>query len=185
MRQLNALLPVIVLLAVSCQLANDHLPENPSHAYFPLADLVDRQIALLSAQQRQVLKIVQTGDQKPDTVVQQRVNWQNELDLFKEADINKPAWIGEYAILADSNTTIYRAKENQPVKELRLIGQGQAGEVPLAIEAHIFQSNLLYTAEKHMTLQFDNNLLKSYHIKGWQKIIFADTMQYAMHTYLR
>lgn len=49
------------------------------------------------------------------------VEWQNELALFIESDINKPAWRDSYQISGSSNSIIYRAIDsNLRTRSIRL-----------------------------------------------------------------
>ncbi|MGZ3810981.1 MAG: hypothetical protein ACXVJN_04610 [Mucilaginibacter sp.] len=39
-------------------------------------------------------------------------NWGNELRLFTESDINKPAWRASYSVQSDNDFLIYKAKDS-------------------------------------------------------------------------
>jgi len=48
-------------------------------------------------------------------------NWNIELSLFRQSDINKPAWRNSYSVLKDSDLLIYKALEPELVTREILI----------------------------------------------------------------
>lgn len=71
-------------------------------------------------------------------------DWQKELAVFADADINKPAWKGLFALHKDSTLETYvSANEKVPVKSLRIFYR--AGKVR-GLEVLIRNANTLYTS---------------------------------------
>jgi hypothetical protein len=152
--------------------------ENQQAMYFSVAAAIDQQAAALTARHAQSLKIIQAGGEQPDTLAPQTVDWSKELLLFKEADINKPAWAGEYEVRESAGKISYTAKkDSQPVQLLVVAG---TVEKPDYIEAHLSQANLLYHTGKHLQLHFKNGVLSAYRMEGYQKVFFSDTTRYAL-----
>lgn len=152
--------------------------ESKQAMYFSVAAAIDQQAAVLTDRRAQSLKVVLVGDGAADTLAPQATDWPEELRLFKEADINKPAWAGEYEVSESAGKVSYTAKKaSQPVRLLVVSG---TVENPDYIEAHLSQANLLYNTGKHLQLHFKNGVLSAYRMEGYQKTFFSDTTHYAL-----
>ncbi|WP_448520619.1 hypothetical protein [Rhodoflexus sp.] len=183
MKRLIAISLCLLGLFARCMPSAQPSQESKQTAYFSIAAAVDQQAAVLNARRAQSLKVVQAGTESPDTLAPQPTDWADELRLFKEADINKPAWIGEYEVSETTGSIRYTAKKaSQPVR--LLIVKGTAKQ-PAAIEAHLVQSNLLYHTEKHLYLNFSKGELAAYRIAGFQKTVFSDTTRYLLAATIR
>lgn len=83
-----------------------------SRKYFDIQGFIKSECARLTKLNKPILKTV-----KHNGVVETKklviTNWNTELSLFSESDINKPAWRNSYNIQADSNLIIYTAKEHE------------------------------------------------------------------------
>ncbi|MCS7019977.1 MAG: hypothetical protein RMJ87_13295 [Cytophagales bacterium] len=178
MKRLFAVLWCLLGVAESCTSPVQPFPSNRESGYFSIASEIDRQVALLTASNAKGQKIVQVGAAPPDTVSLQATNWENELYLFKEADINKPAWIDAYEVIQSADKTVYRATHSVPLVRQVMV-RGTLSQ-PTVIEAHMVQSNLLYHTEKHLQLVFEEGKLSTYRIEGFQKSLLADTTQYKL-----
>ncbi|HET8829000.1 MAG TPA: hypothetical protein VFM79_06645 [Pelobium sp.] len=74
-------------------------------------------------------------------------NWEQELQLFMECDINKPAWKDSYRRDSSSNILTYTATD--PELRVRNIKIDFRGQLPQKIEINTKSKNLLYhTTEK-------------------------------------
>lgn len=183
MKQLLVFSICLLGLSEGCTPAMPSSQENNRTAYFSLSEVIDRQAEVLAARRAVSIKVVQAGDRQPDTLARQVPDWAEELRLFKEADINKPAWIGEYEISQTADGVSYRAaKASQPVRLLTVKG---TSENPVSVEAHMVQSNLLYHTEKHFRLDFGKNGLIAYRIEGFRKALFSDTTKYLLAAAVR
>jgi hypothetical protein len=112
-----------------------------------------------------------------------QVDWTKELQIFQQADINKPALRGTYAI--DSLTTpegltkrIYRRLPGQefPVEQLTVVTLGPAVQ---SLKATLAQDNPLVYSQKKLELQCQSGHLVAYRIDGVQKLILFDTVRYS------
>jgi len=59
-------------------------------------------------------------------------NWDNELSLFADADINKPAWTSSYAVSETEGITTYRALDTS-LKTQSIIIKKQGDKVKLIL----------------------------------------------------
>src|SRR6185503_3314281 len=88
----SKLILVPLLLLFSCkkeQLTKEKLQ------YFDLSGFIDEQAKNLSAQKWQVEKNVFLNGKDEKKIIAIS-NWENELNAFKEADINKKSFLGKY-----------------------------------------------------------------------------------------
>ena len=146
--------------------------KNTSKSYYDLANIINQQIANLSSQKPLVEKKLVIAD-KTETLQTKDINWNKELELFLQADLNKQSYQARYNIQQKDNTVTYTLKEGEdlPVKELVI----EFDEVnnPKYIGAKIQTSNYLYESDKMLSAQLNKNQLLSYHIKGWQKLFIG------------
>ncbi|MCB2406382.1 hypothetical protein [Hymenobacter lucidus] len=152
--------------------------------YFDVKGFLDQQTKLLTDQQPAVEKQVALRDGKMETTRVEKVDWSKELQIFYQADINKPALRGAYdSLAAPTGDTIaigkvYRRKvgiENI-VDQLRVT---QNDTKDGTIEAVLTQDNPLFFSRKTLTLQYQNGLLSSYEVRGVQKLVMFDTLRYS------
>lgn len=151
--------------------------------YFDVKGLLNEQIQQLTARRAAVLKRVSLRGGAAETAAVPAVKWADELQLFFQADINKAALRGAYAV--DSAATAdgsgrrrYSRRpgyDTAPVRELLVLSQG-AGNTE--IRADITQHNALFSARKQLRLRLQAGQLVAYGVTGTQKLVFFDTLRY-------
>lgn len=150
--------------------------------YFPLKAYLDAQAARLNQLRPAVAKQVMLRNSQPETTRVPQVDWTKELQIFYQADINKPALRGAYTV--DSSTAngvrhytyTRRPEVENPVTRLQ-IDTDAAGV--RTVSATLTQDNPLFFSEKKMVLQAQNGRLRSYQVRGVQKLILFDTLRYS------
>ena len=102
------------------------------------------------------------------------------MDLFVQAELNKPAYRNSYVTKRSGNDVVYRAKagEDVPVKYLRVELDSPGGRV-LSAEALVTSENYLYQSSKRLQLRCRPDerggwLLGEYTVSGFQKLVFLD-----------
>ena len=76
-------------------------------------------------------------------------DWNTELTLFSDSDINKPAWRDSYRVDSDSNQTSYTALDNKLRTRSILIKKNNSGKITeLAIVNRT--SNYLYSSSEEL-----------------------------------
>jgi len=144
-------------------------------AYFDLKSFLDGEIAYLSAQKPVLSKTVSV-EERPETVQNRRLDWAKELELFQQADLNKPANVGSYIEeTVSETTTTYRLKsgEKLPVQFLEIIKDPQTGTL-LKMKATLRTRNYLFESERTLSLNTANGHLSSYAIEGFQHLFYGD-----------
>ncbi|GAA4391139.1 hypothetical protein [Hymenobacter koreensis] len=111
------------------------------------------------------------------------VNWANELQLFYQADINKPALRGAYDVATTDSAGLKRRvfrrrpEVDHPVIEMAVL---EAGPVVRELRASISQDNPLFFSGKQLRMRFGaDGLLTDYRVIGTQKLVVFDSTRYA------
>jgi hypothetical protein len=151
--------------------------------YFDVRGLLDAQVRQLGASHPGVEKQVRVRGGAPETVRVPQVKWADELQIFYQADINKAALRGAYAVDSASLPggavrRTYRLRpghDNAPV--LRLDVTSQASQ-PQEVTALIRQDNSLFFGQKSLQLRLQNGRLRAYSASGVQKLVLFDTIRY-------
>ncbi len=151
--------------------------------YYDLKGFVNSQIAHMTASKTQGSKrMVMEGKSEIRSVAS--VNWKRELELFIQADINKPAYSKSYEIFRpDSLTYNYTLKkgENLPVQKLQISIDSISGK-PFIVYAQLFSRNRLYESQKDITFKCAQRsgiwTIISYQVSGYQKLAMMDKKQF-------
>ena len=139
----------------------------------------------LAARKAATTKRVALRGGPPETVRVAAVRWPDELQIFYQADINKPALRGAYTRdslrLPDGHLrrvyTRLAKQANAPVSRLAVLTNA-AGQ-PENIEADIDQENTLFVTNKHLQLRLLNGQLRGYEVAGTQKLVFFEALRYS------
>ena len=168
---------IIILLLTRCDQPQEKVKEKK--IYYDLKGFIETQIEFLSEQKPTVDKVMSVSG-KNESRSTKEVDWKKELELFIQADINKPSYSKSYAVSKpDSLTSVYTLKteENISVKSVRIELDKNTGN-PVLIQALLRSENKLYQSEKNVELHCKSESnqwhLTSYSIKGYQKLATMD-----------
>jgi hypothetical protein len=177
----SLLLFVLWIAFTACDTPSDN--KNEKKAYYDLKGFVENQIVYLNEKKARVSKSVSLNGEK-EVQAGLQVDWKKELELFAQADINKPAYNRSYNVIRnDSSVYEYKMKEGEklPVRYL-MIKVDSATQQPLQVKAIIRSENKIFNAERNIELNTirKNNLLEvtSYSIKGYQKLVLTDVKSF-------
>lgn len=123
-------------------------------------------------------------DGKSDKQALEQINWENELMLFAEADLNSPAMTDDYQITENTaeKTVVYRSTNpNNKVKKMEIKGYP---DLLSEINIDVSEANQFYEATRKMRLKLVDNQLVGYQIIGVQRILFKDAMEYEINAKL-
>ena len=93
-------------------------------------------------------------------------NWANELAAFKEADINKPSWIGSYKVDKTAQQIIYTSVDpSLKTKKITILLNENGDILSLEIENQI--GNWIYNAQEKLFYAPDSlyEIVKDQHIR--------------------
>ena len=172
---------ISVLFLQACDLpSGEDLQEKPE-IYFNLQGFVKEQIAYLQSTQAKVYKIALINDKKESKLLE-KIDWQKELDSFLQADINKSAFEGMYS-LQDSSANgrlikHYQAKSNTLHTRSLRIEIDESSNAVLSVQVRIEAENYLYRTYQEMSITCERNangknVIKHYKFLGQQKMIFS------------
>lgn len=182
------LLGLLAVFSTACDSGAGASSNSPAPArkplYFDLKGFLDTQASLLSQRKPVVEKLVQLRDGHEETARVAHTDWNKELQLFYQADINKAALRGAYTIEPLAPTAdglqqqTYRRKPGieNAVESLTVLSNLQGVR---EVRATISQDNALFFSHKNLLLRTDGGLLNTYQVKGIQKLILFDTLRYS------
>jgi len=160
-------------------------PGAAHHAgpYFDVRGLLDGQVRQLTARHPSVEKQVSLRGGALETVRVPQVKWADELQIFYQADINKAALRGAYAVDSASlpggavrrTYRLLPGHDNAPVMQLAVTAT--AGQ-PQEIAATLRQDNTLFFGQKNLRLRLQNGQLSQYSTSGVQKLVLFDSLRY-------
>lgn len=157
-----ALLSGIILCCSACK--PDIKETGATLKYFDLKGFFEADIAHLKKLKPTVSKTVMHNGASENKKVKID-NWSQELNLFMDADINKPAWQNSYSITADSSFIIYQSKD-PALKMLEMVIMRDKQKVKwILIYNHT--TNMLYTTTEKLTYYPDSVYLieKQQHVR--------------------
>ncbi|WP_457126220.1 hypothetical protein [Mucilaginibacter sp. HD30] len=142
----------------------DNLKEGAVKEYFDIKGYFEKNIAQLKKQHHTVTKtVVHNGTTESKRV--EITNWNIELALFTESDINKPAWSGSYAKRDSEGAIIYTAKDTELRTRRVVICKTADGSIK-QISIYNQVNNALYNT--HETLNYYPD--SAYVIEKYQKV---------------
>lgn len=178
-----------LLIFFAC--SNESVNRLPDNRFVDLTAFVEKQATRLDSANPSVQKRVRMGNDAENKMLQ-NVNWQEELEVFTQADISKPALRTSYQVTESTKLIRLftpRTDENPDVQYLRATFDPQSKQLT-AIEAHLSRTNYLYWSEKTVAFQCRTNAageiqIKAYQIRGFQKLIFNDPVTYEVQAQIR
>ncbi|MBY0436474.1 MAG: hypothetical protein K2U26_20465 [Cyclobacteriaceae bacterium] len=153
--------------------------------------LLEVQVQQLSQRKRVLDKTASlSGTESDTTLVPSTQVWEAELEIFKQLqNVNKPTYKDAYVLTdgiadANSNLTIRQYLASAaPVSSLQFYYQDDFAQLK-KVEAIISEHNMLRTTHRNLTLEFEEEdgrpVLNRYAIKGFQKLVFTDTVRFAI-----
>jgi len=158
------ILPVFFLF--SCGSNTETFSEKP---YFDIKSYISKQADSLKKQESVwSKKVVTEGRTEEKTFTAEDAEWNTELALFLEADLNKKAYQGKFEIdsseMLKSKTVRYRSSQTK-VKEFDIRYFNEDRSWP-GISCKISKENLFYQSE----FELISEPFQYYSYKGFQKI---------------
>jgi len=180
----------LVIATLSCgQFKNDN--KYVSNKFIDIKGLIDHQVKLLDSIGPFLLKnaIINGAEEQININTDIDFSWENELSIFKSADINKPVLEDSYEIILKTNTRLktvtYLSKTplQTQVDSMAIIFT-EFDNTPIQINVMMSNKNELFESARTLELTFKKSdshfLLSSYNIEGWQKMIAKDTTNFSI-----
>lgn len=153
--------------------------------YFNIKAFLDTQAQELTRRKPAVEKRVELRGGQIETTRVPEVDWSKELQIFYQADINKPALRGAYAVdsVAKGDTLLrtYRRKTgiDNSVERITVLSDAASPESAQEITATLTQNNPLFFSQKRVVMHTTDGRLSDYQVKGVQKLVLFDTLRYS------
>lgn len=173
--------PVFVVLTLFISSCADSAQPNQPNVYYDVQGYVKSQITALSAQKPLISKTVAINNNRNQQTIRD-LNWSRELELFTQADINKPALRTSYRITRpDSLTYQYTLKNSEERLTVRslMVQLDSRTRQPRQILAVLQTRNPLYSSERRLLLESGPSAtgqwgMRHYTVSGYQKLPFFD-----------
>lgn len=165
---------IVILTIFSCDATPD---QTQIKTYYDLKGFIDNQIKVLNDTKPMVSKKLMVNGKKED-ITAKISDWEKELELFKQLDINKPAFRTSYEVkeldTTDSTTIEYTLKpsEKASVKVLKIVLDKNKNLKTLW--AKVQQENNLYHSDKMLSFLANKSTITSYKIVGFQQLKYFD-----------
>ncbi len=165
-------LSLLLLFVLSC---SDEPSPGPTQVYFDAPHYFNRQIRQLNRLGPQLEKEL-AFNRKKESKVLSSVNWEQELSLFTDIDINKAAWRGLFDVdtidFDSGRSRIFTVRysplqEDIPVKKLLINIDRSTGD-PEYIHIDLEKENFIYNSRQTLTYAAG----KGYTISNQQKVLF-------------
>jgi len=165
-----------------------------ANSYFDINGLIDLQVKMLDSISPVLFKkAIIDGKTENSEFTPNDSTWSREFMVFRSADINKPTLINRYNIIENKSndgrkTIFYISKERSKtlVDSLSIVFF-PGNQKPSKIHAILSHDNALFSNEKTLDIYFtpDGNLISSYKIQGWQKMISKDSSAYFVESTIK
>lgn len=187
MRKACWLLGVVALVsACGSEAAGPNPPKEMRRPlYFNIKAFLDTQTQELTRRNPAVEKRVMLRGGQVETTRVPEVDWGKELQIFYQADINKPALRGAYSVdsvaKGDMLLRTYRRKTgiDNAVERITVLSAAARPESAQEITATLTQDNPLFFSQKRVLLHTIDGRLSEYQVRGVQKLVLFDTLRYS------
>lgn len=158
----------LFLLLVACKPATERRLQSD---YFDLKDYFVKEASRLQHNNPVVSKAVVVNGSKEEKEMK-IMDWENELSVFSDADINKAAWQGLFKMQKNEHQEIYYSEDEKvPVKKVIINrSEAQINSILIVIKT----TNTLYTSSDTLSY-FPDSL---YEIKKMQQIRLMGPKKY-------
>ncbi len=178
----------VMILFIGCQSDNAEIKDK-EHKYFDLEGLVKNQIALLD-QNKPTIRKIAVIDGEEESIESNALNWEKEFVMFMESDINKSKLLMQYdteQFTSDAGDEIIKYtnvdETGTGVVSMEIVKKGKNDKIKV-VTIEKCEYNTLYASKLQLEMQFNNdqsNLLSSYSVKGFEKIILKDSLKIEIH----
>lgn len=164
-------------------------PQKEQAAYFDVRGFINDQIAELEKEPVKLQKTVGLKGEKQETQIINKPDWETELALFREIDLNKKALAGSYSqtktVLPQGEKLLYTLNEDisAPITSLEVIKDKQ-GRIASLQAVYEQKNTLFYNREIRTLTNSSQQRIKSYQVSGVQKVLLFDSLAYRVSSRL-
>lgn len=166
----------MVVVTAGCQKLK---PETVAIPDYPdLSSLYQDQVVLLGS--KAMTKEVALNEKKEvKTIQMDSAAWRDELSFLEDINPNQSEYVGVFdkSTNGDETSLTLKAGEKGILKSLILT---TADGIYTSIQATVFEDKDVYIHSRDIALSFDNGVLASYQIEGYQRMLFSDTVRFSI-----
>ncbi|AZQ63211.1 hypothetical protein EI427_13460 [Flammeovirga pectinis] len=162
----------------------DKIHDSDQVYYFDLESLIDSAVADLDRKSPSVEKEIDYDGEK-DVIDVKDIDWEKELEVFAQADINRPVLKDSYVTVITNKddglkVTRYEASGPREIVRWLELSQDKNGKL-ISVAFKMFTDNSLFSSQKEGKLEFTmNQKLKRYSLAGAETILFLGEKNYAV-----
>jgi hypothetical protein len=168
----------VALLATLCWHCERVKPkENLFRQFYNLDSLIDQQITSLHG--KTLNKTVSIdGDTNRQVLTFDSTQWQDELGVIKDLDVNLPEYVGGIKTEKSNDVLTYQPLPEQeiPVKQVAYHFD-QANQL-IKLTGIFEEEKTIYHSLRKIEVLFEKDQIKAYSIKGYQKMLLRDTVYF-------
>lgn len=150
------------------------------NAFYDLDSVLNAQIRVFSERGYTLRKTVQMdGKEEQLTEEPDSAGWAEEFAIIRDFDLNQPNNVGAYSTEKFEETIKYELSDNieSPVKVFEV--EKKNGNLS-RISGKYFEDKSIYQHRRVLELNFEDGLLKTYMVRGFQDMILKDTINYVI-----
>jgi hypothetical protein len=152
-------------------------PESVNIPDYPnLEETFNQQIQLLGTK-KLTKEVWLDGKSESKIIEMDSILWKKELSFLKEINPNTPEYVGAFEKSEDNFETRLTLLPDEKGELKRLVYLIDGGKYAL-INATIHEEREVYVHHREFNVTFENGLLKTYQIEGYQKIVLKDTIEF-------
>ena len=157
--------------------------------YFDVPGFIDTQVAGLEKEPVSLKKTVGLEGKKQETQTVNNPDWNTELALFREIDLNKKALAGSYTqtktVLPEGEKLLYTLNEDATAPIIRLeVIKDKQNRVSSLKAVYEQKNGLFYNRELRLLETTNQGKLNAYQISGVQKVLLFDSLAYRVSSML-
>ncbi len=137
-----------IVLSVCFLWGCDAPKKNTSNSYADVKGFFSSEAKRLQKLNPEVKKIVSRNDSLESKIIK-NIDWQAELGLFSESDINKPAWKTSYTESNQARTTVYTALDDDLRTRKIILLKSPGGKI-VKVQIFNFTENILYKSSERL-----------------------------------
>ena len=177
----------LVLLAISAScldvssLDTNSTSNETSDSFSEFSNLLGRQAVNLNGR-KMTKEVLLENETETLHLIVDSAELKSELEIFDDLDLRQYRVSESYNKEVKNDLTTYRRNGKNGPQEVT-IERNSNGSIS-SIKGHYDESNLLYNSCRKYVLSFESGELTSYEFSGFQKIIFQDTVFFAINAKL-
>jgi len=169
-------LVIIAIVLNGCQNNSNTTSNSSNNPFFDLEAFFEAEAAFLNEKGMQLHKVIEHNKQQEEQTTAV-ADWNNELRLFKESNINKPSWRDKYQLDSTdmgNGLTLLQYKALDDALVTRMIDIKKANNAIHSIVIVNSNNNVIYESQQYLTYI----PRKSYSIKQTQEVTLFEKDEY-------